>query len=245
VTFLCTCDEEIGSGGSRKLIEAVAQEADAVLVVEPSLHGALKTARKGVGVIEVRVKGRASHAGGPEIGVNAVEELAVLLADIKALQDPAAGTTLNVGTFHGGTRYNVVAAEATAEVDVRVKSATELARITTAVETLQPRNPEASISVTGSLRWPPMERSEGGAELFERARAVGRAIGLDLSEAAVGGASDGNFCAALGVPVLDGLGAVGGGAHASNEHVVCDAIPVRAALVAGLIRRLSEETDTA
>jgi glutamate carboxypeptidase len=236
IVFLCTSDEEVGSVTSRHAIEAEAGGAAAVLVLEPSHGGALKTSRKGVAAFHVVVTGRAAHAGlNPEAGLSAVEELAHLIIALHRLADPDTGSTVNVGVAYGGTRPNVIAAEAAAEVDVRFSSQQEAERLTQAVLGLRPRRDGVELSVTGGVNRPPMERSAQVAALYERARSIAADLGFALGEVAVGGGSDGNFCAALGVPVLDGLGAVGGGAHARSEHVVLDAMPLRAALVAGLI----------
>jgi glutamate carboxypeptidase len=236
IVFLCTSDEEIGSPTSRGLIETEAARALAVLVLEPSHEGALKTSRKGVAGFRVVVTGRAAHAGlNPEAGVSAVEELAHLIIDLHRLSDPAAGSTVSVGVVHGGTRPNVIAAEATAEVDVRFSSQSEAERLSRAILGLRSRRDGVAISVTGGVNRPPMERTGHTGALYERARSIAADLGFSLDEVSVGGGSDGNFCAAVGVPVLDGLGAVGAGAHAAHEHVVVDAMPPRAALVAGLI----------
>lgn len=234
--LLCTSDEEIGSPSSRSLIEDEARKAAAVLVLEPSRDGMLKTARKGTGMFEVRVTGRASHAGlDPTRGVSAVDELARLILELHALTDMEKGTTLNVGVISGGSRRNVVAGEASAEVDLRIADNKELERVLTAIKNLKPHNGDAKIEVSGGLNRPPMVRNEKIAGLYGLAKGLASQIGFDLGECSVGGASDGNFCAALGLPVLDGLGAVGDGAHSLSEHVVVDEIPRRAALVAGLL----------
>jgi glutamate carboxypeptidase len=239
VTFLCNSDEEIGSPNSRALIEEEARRAHAVLVLEPSLDGALKTARKGVGRFRVRVAGRPSHAGlNPEAGISAIEEMARLILELHGHTDVETGTTVNVGVVSGGTRYNVVAAEAFAEVDVRAVTAAEAERVEEIIYTLKPHHPEARVSVEGGQIWPPMERTEKTEELFEHARRLAGELGFDLREGLAGGASDGCLCAAVGAPTLDGLGAVGGGAHAADEHVEVESISSRAALVARLMETL-------
>jgi glutamate carboxypeptidase len=240
LVFLCNSDEEVGSPGSRGLIEEEARRAAAVLVLEPSLNGALKTARKGVSRYRVHVTGRPSHAGlDPTGGVSAIDELARLVLELHDHSDPqGAGTTVNVGLIAGGTRYNVVAAEASAEVDVRAVTRAEAERMKRVFAGLGPRNPEATVSIEGGEVWPPMERTVEIERLYESARGLAAQLGFDLGEALAGGASDGCLCAAVGAPVLDGLGAVGSGAHARDEHVEVESIPLRAALVARLLQTL-------
>ena len=240
IVMLVTADEETGSASSRAVIEAEARASSAVLVLEPALPGgALKTSRKGCGDFVLRVSGRAAHAGiEPERGVSAVSELARQIARVEALEDAAAGTTINVGVVRGGSRPNVVAAEAEALIDVRVANASEAARIAGAFRALQPVDARAALAVTGGFERPPMERSAAGAALFGLARAVAADLGRTLGEGGTGGGSDGNHTAAIGVPTLDGLGAVGGGAHADDEHVILADLPWRAALLAGLLRRI-------
>jgi glutamate carboxypeptidase len=239
VAFLCNSDEEIGSPNSRALIEEAACRAHTVLVLEPSLNGALKTARKGVGRFRIRVAGRPSHAGlDPEGGISAVEEMARLILELHGHTNLETGTTVNVGVVKGGTRYNVVAAQASAEVDVRAVTLTEAERMNEVISALKPHHPEARVSVEGGQIWPPMERTEKTEELFERARQLAAELGFNLQEGLAGGASDGCLCAAVGAPTLDGLGAVGGGAHAADERVDVESIPLRAALVARLIETL-------
>jgi glutamate carboxypeptidase len=237
IVFLCTGDEEIGSPASRPVIEAEATRAQAVFVLEPSQRGALKTARKGVGRFHADVTGRPAHAGlDPRGGVSAIEELAHLILYLHALADPATGTTVNVGVVQGGTRSNVVAAEASAEIDLRITTQAEGERATGAICGYRPQCPGARVTITGGINRPPMERTKETVRLFQQAQRVARELGLgELGEVAVGGASDGNFCSAMGVPVLDGLGAVGGGAHALDEHVDIRAMAPRAALVARLL----------
>jgi glutamate carboxypeptidase len=239
LTFLCNSDEEIGSPNSRTLIEHEALRAATVLVLEPSLNGALKTARKGVGRYKIRVAGRPSHAGlDPEGGISAVEEIARLVLELHGHTDHRSGTTINVGVIGGGTRYNVVAAESFAEVDVRAVTVAEAERMNEILLSLEPQHGEANLQVEGGVIWPPMERTAKIEELFNHARSLAGEIGFDLEEGLAGGASDGCLCAALGVPVLDGLGAVGGGAHAVDEHVEVASMIPRAALVARLLETL-------
>ncbi len=240
VVFLCNSDEELGSPSSRALIEEEARKSSVVLVLEPSLNGALKTARKGVGRFTVRVTGRPAHAGlDPTGGVSAIEELARLTLKLHHQSDPlGTGTTVNVGVVSGGTRYNVIAAEATGEVDVRVVTQAEAERVISLLSALEPHHPGARVSVEGGMVWPPMERTEKIAGLFSKASPLAREIGFELEEGLAGGASDGCYCAALGLPVLDGLGAVGGGAHATDEHVEVASMVPRSALVSRLMETL-------
>ena len=239
--FLLTSDEETGSGTSRALIEDEARQANAVLVLEPALPGgALKTARKGCGQFVIRATGVAAHAGiEPEMGANAVLELCDRLLEIERSQDTSAGTTLTTCLVEGGSRANVVPAQATATIDARVSLSSEAVRVTRLMSCLRARRPGTSLHVSGGFDRPPFERTPAVGRLFDIARSVAAELGVDLAEGATGGASDGNITAALGVPTLDGLGAVGDGAHAAHEHVVIDALPARAALLAGLIRALS------
>jgi glutamate carboxypeptidase len=241
VTVLLTSDEEAGSPSSRALIEAEASECRTVLVLEPSLPGgALKTARKGNGRFTIKAIGRAAHAGiEPQKGVNAIEELSHQILRVQRMTDLNRGTTVTVGLVQGGTRSNVVPAEAAAEIDVRVTSLREAERIGTSIKNLAPQLPEARLEIRGSMNRPPMERTADTARLFDLARTLAAEIGIGLKEGDTGGASDGNFTSALGIPTLDGLGAVGGGAHAVDEWVEIDSLAVRAALVAGLIREIS------
>jgi glutamate carboxypeptidase len=237
---LLTSDEEVGSPSSRALIERHALDAQYALVLESPLPGGvLKTARKGVGRFLVHVEGRAAHAGlEPEKGISAIDELARLVPQIHALTNPLTETTLNVGVIRGGTRSNVVAAQAEAEVDVRVWTLAEADRVNTAMLGLRPVRAAARIEVSGGLNRPPMERSAATATLFERAQAIGRDLGQQLDEGSAGGGSDGNFTAALGIPTLDGLGALGDGAHAAHEHVIASSLAPRAALLTALLRGL-------
>ena len=246
VVLLATGDEEVGSATSRALIEAEARAADAVLVLEPALEqtappmGGVKIGRKGVGEFRLEVTGVPAHAGlEPEKGASAVQELARQLIAIQNLARPDLGTTLNAGVIAGGTRGNVVAERAWAAIDVRVTAMEEATRIEQALTQLVPSDPRIALRVSGRLNRPPLEPSPAGQRLYDRAAEVTRALGYPLPAGRVGGASDGNFTAALGIPTLDGLGAVGGGAHARHEHIRIDALPLRAALVAGLIDALS------
>jgi glutamate carboxypeptidase len=240
IRMLWTTDEEIGSGTSRDAIVAAARTARAVLVLEPALPGgALKTARKGCGEYELVVEGVAAHAGlDPGKGVSAVHELAQQIRAIEALADDRAGVTLNVGVVSGGTRANVIAAEARAVVDARARTMADADRVDAALRALQPGRSGVRLTLRGGFERPPMERSADVVRLFDLARETAADLGRTLEEGAAGGGSDGNFTAAAGAPTLDGLGAVGDGAHASHEHVTISDLPWRAALVAGLIHRL-------
>ncbi len=237
IVMLLTTDEEIGSRVSRTTIEEEAGRSLAVLVLEPALPGGtLKTSRKGCGEFELRVRGMAAHAGvDPGKGASAIYELARLVLTVGALQDLDRGVSVNVGTIAGGTRPNVVAEEARARVDVRAPAMPDAHRLEAALRSLTTETPRTSLVVEGGFGRPPMERGAGVARLFEQARRIAADLGRDLNEGGTGGGSDGNFTAALGVPTLDGLGAVGDGAHAIHEHVEVDQLVWRAALVAGLI----------
>ncbi|MGC9347326.1 MAG: M20 family metallopeptidase [Anaerolineae bacterium] len=240
VMLLWNGDEEVGSRTSRPYIEDEAGKSDYVLVLEPAMHGgALKTARKGVGAFTLDVMGLASHAGvAPEQGESAIEELAHQILRLQQMTDLEAGTTVNVGVIQGGSRSNVVAAHARARIDTRAWTLAEASRLEAAIRALKPVNPATTLKIKGGFGRPPMERTPEIAAMFETARRIGLALGLDLSEGASGGGSDGNFTAALGVPTLDGLGAVGEGSHAVHEYVVASSLPRRAALLAGLLCEL-------
>lgn len=238
VTVLLVSDEEVGSDSSRAITEALARRAAAVLVIEPSygLEGAVKTARKGVGEYLVKVTGKASHAGLDfQKGVNAIVELARQIGKITAFTDLQRGLTVNVGIVSGGSRTNVVPAEATAQVDVRIARLKDAGGIDKKMRALRPFNRKCKLEVTGGINRPPMERTAGVAALYAKALAIARDLGWKLGEAAVGGGSDGNFTAGLGIPTLDGLGGVGDGAHAQHEHILISELPKRAALLASLI----------
>jgi glutamate carboxypeptidase len=240
IVMLWTTDEEIGSRHSRSLIEAEARKSRAVLVLEPSLPGgAVKTSRKGCGEFEVSVQGIAAHAGvDPGKGASAVHELAHQIVAIERLREGRSGVSINVGQVEGGTRPNVIAESARAVVDVRAETLDAARELERAFRSLRPVNPATRLSVEGGFDRPPMERSDGVVGLFQTAAGVARALGRDLAEGGTGGGSDGNFTAALGVPTLDGLGAVGDGAHALHEHVEVASLAWRAALIGGLIGRV-------
>ena len=241
VTILLDTDEEVGSTTGRAVVEATAKSCEAVLVLEPSQgpKGHLKTSRKGVGDITIRVRGRASHSGVDfEKGHSAIVELARQLLEIVKFTDLDRGITVNPGIIQGGTRSNVIAAEAWAEVDLRIARAVDATTLEQKFAALKPFDPECSIELSGGMNRPPMERTEGTVRLFEIAREIASGIGLALEESSTGGGSDGNFTSALGVPTLDGLGALGKGAHASHESIVIEQLPRRTAVLAGLLQTL-------
>jgi glutamate carboxypeptidase len=237
VTALFTSDEEAGSHASRPLIEALARQSGVVFCLEPAMEdGALKTARKGTGEIEIVARGRAAHAGSDHAyGRNAIAELAAHILSVQALTDYARGTTTNTGLVSGGTRTNVVPAEARAQVDFRVAEAGEVARLEAWAAGLHPAFEGCSVEARVTLNRPPMPRDALMAATFTKAKAIALPLGLELSEGSTGGGSDANFVAPLGVPVLDGLGVRGGGAHSEREHTLIPSLPERAALLANLI----------
>ncbi|MFB9835732.1 M20 family metallopeptidase [Actinoallomurus acaciae] len=236
VRLVLNGDEEIGSPSSRPVIENACRDASAVLVFEASADGAVKTARKGVGLFDVTLTGVEAHAGlDPTAGASAIIALAEFVLAATALTDLAAGTTVNVGVAGGGTRRNVTAGSAHAGIDVRVADEAETRRVERALTEWRPADPRVGVRLDGGWNRPVMARTPAVADLYERARALAKDIGLDLRETAVGGASDGNFAAALGVPVLDGFGAVGAGAHARTEHATVSGMIERAALAATVI----------
>jgi len=237
IVFLWTSDEEIGSESSRKLLESEATRSDAVFVLEPSLgpRGLLKTARKGVGEAQLIVQGRASHAGlAPERGVNAVHEMALQIARILKWNDLRRGISVNADVVHGGTRVNVIAESARALLDLRALRISDMHVIEKKLKALKPLLSGAKLEVTGGFTRAPLERKIS-AELFGRAKKLASQMGIPLGEGTAGGASDGNFTAALGIPTLDGLGAVGDGAHSRHEHILASTMPERAALLAALL----------
>jgi glutamate carboxypeptidase len=239
IVFIVNSDEEIGSLTSRERIEQEARTSRATLVFEPSFHGKVKTARKGVGMYTVEVEGRAAHAGSePENGISAIDELARATLAIHALNDAAKGTTINVDVVAGGTVRNTIPAFARGEIDLRVATNAEFERVDNAMHALRPHHPEAKLNVTGGLNRPPMERSPKIAALYTRAREVASRLGFTLEEASVGGGSDGNFAAGVGAAVLDGIGALGEGSHAEHEHIIIDGLAERTALVVELLRSL-------
>lgn len=238
VTVFLVSDEEVGSSSSRKTTEALAQESAAVLVLEPAagLRGAVKTARKGVGEYTLKVKGVAAHAGlDPGKGHSAILELARQIAAISKLNDLQRGLSVNPGVIHGGTRTNVIAAEASVEIDVRIKTAKQAPGLDRKLRALKPFDKHCKLEITGGVNRLPMERTAGVAALYEKAQGITNQIGWKLEEAAVGGGSDGNFTAGMGIPTLDGMGGVGEGAHAVHEYIVISELPRRALLLAGMI----------
>jgi glutamate carboxypeptidase len=238
IVFLWTSDEEIGSESSRKLIELEAHRSDAVFVLEPSLgpRGLLKTARKGVGEAEIIVHGRASHAGlAPQEGVNAVHELAHQIARLQKWNDLRRGISVNADIVEGGTRVNVIAERARAVIDLRALRLADMRRLEQRLRALRPLSRGARLEIHGGFNRAPMERKVS-AGLFSRAKSLAAQMGLPIGECVAGGGSDGNLTAALGVPTLDGLGAVGDGAHSAHEYALVKAMPERAALLAALLR---------
>ena len=238
VTLLCTSDEETGSLTSEDLIVKLAKESELVLVMESALlDGSLKTWRKGVGEFWVKVKGRAAHAGGNhEEGSNAIEEMSHQVLAIQKMTDYEKGTTLNVGVIQGGTVSNVVPEEATAQVDVRVMQPGEWERLEGEMQALKPVLDGTSLEITGGLNRPPMPFDETMKTTFEKAKSIAVGIGMDIKAGGSGGGSDANFVAPLGIPVLDGLGAVGEGLHSEREYIFADSLRERVKLLAALIQ---------
>ena len=238
VILLLAGDEETGSHGSRAITEKVAIRCESVFVLEPAqgLEGAYKTARKGIATYRVHVSGVAAHSGvNFEQGHSAISELARQVGAIEALTDLKRGITVNIGTIQGGTRSNVIAAEAWAEVDARIVRAADFSKLDRRIRSLRVRDKGCVLKVEGGLNRPPMERTRATVALYQRAATLAAAMGFDLQEAATGGGSDGNFTSALGIPTLDGMGAVGEGAHARNESVVLKELAPRTALVAAML----------
>ena len=237
VILALTCDEEIGSFSGWPLLQHLAREAKprCAFVLEPSANGRVKTARKGTGMFTMTTTGRAAHAGlDPEKGASAILELAKQIERLHALNN-SGGINVNVGVVRGGTRSNVVAAEALAEIDVRFSTEAESKQVLDALRQPRSFDSRVQVTVTGGINRPPLERTAEVVTLFNQARVIAESLGFELGEAQVGGASDGNFLAAMGIPVLDGLGVDGDGAHAAHEHIIARAIPRRGALLAGLI----------
>ena len=241
VTVLLVTDEEVGSESSRRITESLAMKSAAVLVLEPSygMKGAVKTARKGVGEYTIKVTGKAAHSGLDfDKGASAIVELAKQITAISKLVDVKRGLTLNVGLVSGGTRTNVIPAQATASLDVRVARMKDAAVIDRQLRALKPFNRKCKLEIEGSLNRPAMERSAGVAMLYQKASEIAKQLGWKLEEASVGGGSDGNFTATLGIPTLDGLGGVGEGAHAAHESIIISELPRRATLLAQLIEHV-------
>jgi glutamate carboxypeptidase len=238
VTVFLVSDEEVGSHSSRKITEALAKKSAGVLVLEPAagLRGAVKTARKGVGEYSLRVQGVAAHAGlDPGKGHSAILELSRQIAVIAKMNNLHQGVCVNPGVIQGGTRTNVIAAEASAGIDVRIKRAKQAASLDRKLRSLKPFDKQCKLEITGNINRLPMERTPGVAALYKKAHDIARNVGWNLDEASVGGGSDGNFTAGMGIPTLDGLGGVGDGAHAVHEFIVISELPRRALLLAGMI----------
>ncbi len=242
LSILLISNEEVGSPGSRALVRSRAEEVEAVLVMEPPLPGgALKTTRNGMGRFVVKAFGKAAHTGiNPQDGVNAVEEIAHQIMRIRELGDVEKGTTVTVAVVEGGTRPNVVPEECFIQVDARTPTNSEAERITAAIHSLEPVLEGARLEIDGAFRRPPLEPTPGNMKLFDCARGVARDLDRKLGDGATGGTSDGNLTSAMGVPTLDGLGAVGLGAHQVEEQVEISSLPWRAAIVAGLIERIEK-----
>jgi glutamate carboxypeptidase len=247
VTLALMCDEEVGSASGWPLLKKIAETErvrNALILEPPAPGGSVKTGRKGTGIFEMSVAGRAAHAGlEPEKGASAILELAKQIVRLHALNSSGSGISVNVGVVHGGTRSNVIAAEAQAEIDARFSTAAEAEMVVDALFNAKAYDPRVTLKVTGGINRPPLERTEKVLKLYEAARAIAASFDYDLGETQVGGASDGNFLAAIGVGVLDGLGIDGAGAHATHEHIILDDIPRRGALLAGLITQINNCPD--
>jgi glutamate carboxypeptidase len=236
IVFLLNSDEEIGSPVSRPITESIARRCESVFVLEPAQGLAYKTARKGIGNWRIDVRGVAAHAGVDFAkGANALRELARVIETLSTWTDRKRGLTVSAGVAAGGSKSNVVPASAWVEVDVRIPRMADGPRIARKFAALKPRDKRCKLAITGEINRPPMERSRGTLALFHRARELAAELGFALDEASTGGGSDGNFTAALGVPTLDGMGAVGEGAHASHESVVIEHLAARTALLAGML----------
>ncbi|MBP9663060.1 MAG: M20 family metallopeptidase [Pyrinomonadaceae bacterium] len=236
VNIVLSCDEEVGSRTGRAIVEREAANAECCLIPEPSAAGRVKTARKGTGMFRLIAHGIPAHAGlDPEKGANAVAELARQVDNIHALADASVGTTVNVTTFHGGTTTNVIPDRAECDIDVRFSNTGEAERVEEALRSLTTTDARVSLELLGAINRPPLERTEAVIELYQKARDIAASFGYELGETQVGGASDGNFVAALGVPVLDGLGLEGDGAHRLDEHILVSDIARRATLVTLLL----------
>ncbi|MBX7174622.1 MAG: M20/M25/M40 family metallo-hydrolase, partial [Pyrinomonadaceae bacterium] len=239
ITVLLSCDEEVGSETGREFVEAEAQKSAYCLIGEPSANGRVKTGRKGTGWYELRTHGIPAHAGlEPEKGASAILEISRQIDKIHSLNNLEKGTTVNVCTINGGTTSNVIPENAAAEIDVRFTSMEEAVRIENEIKTLKSFDDRVSLELLGEINRPPMERTADVIALYEKAKAVGESFAYELGETQVGGASDGNFVAALGVPVLDGLGITGNGAHTNNEYILISDVTKRATLLASLILEL-------
>lgn len=236
ITILLSCDEEIGSPTGRAIVEREAQASGFCLVCEPSVTGKVKTGRKGTGMFRLKARGVPAHAGlEPEKGASAILELSRQIERIHQLNDFERGTTANVCTVSGGTATNVIPENAECSIDVRFTSMAEAKRIENEIKNLKPVDERVSLEISGAINRPPLERTGAVVDLYERARSIAAQIDYELGETEVGGASDGNFVGALGVPVLDGLGVSGGGAHTLEEFIFVDDVPKRAAIIASLL----------
>lgn len=238
IRMLLACDEEIGSHSGREYVERFATGAKQCFVMEPSIDGKVKTGRKGTGMFQLAAHGVPAHAGlEPEKGANAVAELARQVEHIHAIARPEVGTTVNVTTFRGGTTLNVIPDHAVCDIDVRYSVASEAERVVSELNALRSTDPRVRLEIGGAINRPPLERNDAVIALYERARSLAASFDYELGEAQVGGGSDGNFVAALGVPVLDGLGLAGAGAHTLDEYVMVSDIPKRATLLTLLLRQ--------
>jgi len=237
ITILLSCDEEVGSRTGKPIVEREAARVETCFVFEPSLDGKVKTGRKGTGMFALSAHGIPAHAGlEPEKGASAILELSRQIDRLQGLNDPSAETTVNVCTIKGGTTTNVIPEHAVCDIDVRFTSAGEASRIENALRTLRSFDERVTLELAGEINRPPMERTAAIAALYERAQSIAASFGYELGEAQVGGGSDGNFVAALGVPVLDGLGIRGNGAHTLDEHILVSDIAKRATLVTALLK---------
>lgn len=236
VTILLSCDEEVGSKTGKEHVVREASAAESCLIFEPSLDGKVKTGRKGTGMFTLHAHGIPAHAGlEPEKGASAILELSRQIVRLHELNDVAAGTTVNVCTARGGTTTNVIPEYAECEIDVRFASVAEASRVENAIRSLKPVDPRVRLELGGEINRPPMERTDAVAALFKKARELAASFGYGLDEAQVGGGSDGNFVGMLGVPLLDGLGITGAGAHTLHEHILVSDIAKRATLVTALL----------
>lgn len=236
VTVLLSCDEEVGSLTGRELVEREARKSEFCLVCEPSANGKVKTGRKGTGQFKLKTHGIPAHAGlEPEKGANAILELSKQIPLVHVLNDDEKGTTANVCQITGGTASNVIPEYAECTIDVRFTSASEAEKLETAIRSLQPTDTKISLEITGTVNRPPMERTEKVVNLYEKAKSLAETFNYQLGETQVGGASDGNFVAALGIPVLDGLGVAGAGAHTLSEHILINDLAKRATLLTLLL----------
>lgn len=242
ITLALMCDEEVGSASGWPLLKEIAQQGRvqyALILEPPAAGGRVKTGRKGTGIFRMSVEGQAAHAGlEPEKGASAILELAKQIVRLHELNNSKNGVNVNAGVIQGGTRSNVVAAEASAEIDVRFSTAADGKVVEEALLTTKAHDPRVRVKVTGGINRPPLERTEQVIQLYELAHSIAGLLDYELGESQVGGASDGNFIAAMGIPVLDGLGIDGDGAHATHEHIIVDDMPRRGALLAGLIAAL-------